>query len=210
MQTPTFRLERELQAQGYRAIAGIDEVGCGALAGPVIAAAVILPLDSRVGLVRDSKLLSRKQREGLLPVLLRRLSGQATGEASVDEINRLGLRPATLLAMRRALKALARTREVDFVLVDAWTIPDLPVPQRAVIRGDRLVKSIAAASIVAKVYRDRLMEELARAYPAYGFEVHRGYATQAHTKALDKHGPCIIHRKQFAPVRARRMVGQIP
>ncbi len=201
MHTPTFKLERELHARGYHTIAGIDEVGCGALAGPVIAAAVILPLDARLGLVRDSKLLSHNQRTRLLPRLIEKLTGHAIGSSSVEEINRFGIRRAAILAMRRAFLKLSEECALDFVLVDAWTIPDLSVPQRAVVRGDRLVKSIAAASIVAKVYRDGLMEDLAREYPAYGFEVHRGYATRVHEERLRAHGPCPLHRTNFAPVR---------
>lgn len=201
MHTPTFKLERELRARGYRMIAGIDEVGCGALAGPVVAAAVILPLDSRLGLIRDSKLLSSDQRTRLLPALKKKLTGYGIGEAAVGEINALGLRRATLLAMRRAYEALLAEHTIDFVLIDAWSIPELVVPQRAVIHGDRLVKSIAAASIVAKVYRDRLMMRLAEHYPGYGFEAHKGYATSAHRACLRKLGPCPFHRKLFAPVQ---------
>lgn len=202
MQNPTFKIERALIARGFRCIAGIDEVGCGALAGPVVAAATILPLDSRLGLVRDSKLLSRSQREHLAPRLHERVVGFALGAASVSEIDALGLRPATLMAMRRAFLALALCHPVDFVLVDAWTLPDLPVPQRGIIRGDRLVKSIAAASIIAKVARDAQMARYAMIYPGYGFEEHVGYATYRHKEALRRLGACPIHRTHFAPIRA--------
>lgn len=202
MKLPTFKLERRLVAQGYKVIAGIDEVGCGALAGPVVAAAVVLPLDSRLGMVRDSKLFGREQRARFLPRLLEKLQGFGIGEVSVEEINKLGLRPATLLAMRRAHEALARETEASFVLVDAWKIPGLSIPQQAVIRGDRLVKSIAAASIVAKTHRDNIMEELAQEFPGYGFEDHRGYATARHKLALRRLGVCPAHRLNYAPVRA--------
>lgn len=187
-------------------IAGVDEVGCGALAGPVVAAAVVLPLDSRLGLIRDSKLLSPGQRTRLLPKLIHRLAGQGIGQAEVEEIDGLGLRQATFLAMRRALAALVAQCAVDFVLVDAWNIPDLAIPQQGIIHGDGLVKSIAAASIVAKVYRDTVMYRLAEQYPDYGFDVHKGYATAMHQAALLKRGSCVIHRKNFAPVRAHTTV----
>lgn len=201
MQNPTFKIERELMARGFKCVAGIDEVGCGALAGPVVAAAVILPLDSRLGLVRDSKLLSRSQRESLSPHIEERAVGCALGEASVEEIEVLGLRPATLLAMRRAYDALAARHPVDFVLIDAWALVGLPVPQRGIIRGDRLVKSIAAASVIAKVARDAQMARYAVIYPGYGFEEHVGYATRRHTEALRRLGATPLHRRCCAPVR---------
>jgi len=188
-------------AQGFRCIAGIDEVGCGALAGPVVAAAVILPLNSRLGLVRDSKLLSRQQREKLAPMICERAVGWALGEASVHEIGALGLRPATLLAMRRALDALAARYPVDFVLIDAWTLPHLHIPQRGIVKGDRQVKSIAAASIVAKIARDAQMVACAKDYPEYGFEKHVGYGTRAHKETLRLLGACPLHRKNFAPIK---------
>lgn len=202
VQIPTFELERSLLASGYRAIAGIDEVGCGCLAGPVVAAAVLLPLNSRLGLIRDSKLLSPDQRRRLEPLLKSRVTGYGIGEAAVSEIEKLGLRRATLLAMRRAYDTLAAAHAVDYILVDAWSIPELPVPQRAIIRGDRTVKSIAAASIIAKVHRDTLMARLAGEFPGYGFEEHKGYATAFHQDRLRALGPSPIHRKTFAPVRA--------
>lgn len=201
MYIPTFKLERELMARGYRVIAGIDEVGCGALAGPVVAAAAVVPIDSRLGLIRDSKLLSAAQRVRLVALFEQKLAGYAIGESRVEEINELGLRPATLLAMRRALEAMAKKLTIDFVLVDAWKIPKLLIPQQAVIRGDKLVKSIAAASIVAKVHRDAYMAEMALQYPGYGFEQHAGYATRVHREALRRLGPTPIHRLNFAPVR---------
>lgn len=202
MHRPTFQFERKLLAKGHRIIAGVDEVGCGALAGPVVAAAVVLPIDSRLGLIRDSKLLSPDQRTRLLPKLVGRLAGHGIGQAEVEEIDTLGLRTATLLAMRRALETLSARCTVDYVLVDAWKIPDITIPQQAIIRGDRLVKSIAAASIVAKVHRDALMVELGAQYLGYGFKDHKGYATAAHERTLRKRGPCPIHRTSFAPVRA--------
>ncbi len=198
MRPPHFGLERELAAQGFRAIVGVDEVGCGALAGPVMAGAVILPPDSRLGGIRDSKLLSPAAREALYPLIIRRSAAWAVGSASVEEITGLGLRAATLLAMRRAVEGLA---QVDYVLVDAWTIPGIPFPQRGIIRGDQSVKSIAAASVIAKVTRDRLMDTLAESFPAYGFERHKGYATDSHRAAIKKHGPCPHHRLSYRTFR---------
>ncbi len=197
MQNPTFYHERELISLGYTAIVGVDEVGAGALAGPVVAAAVILPLDSRLGLIRDSKLLSARQREGLFEKICALSAGWAIGSASVDEIHALNIRRAGLLAMRRAVGGVS---QADFALVDAWKIPEIEIPQRSIIRGDRSVKSIAAASIVAKVYRDRLMRNLAKEHPKYGFDEHKGYGTRAHRDALKTHGPCSHHRMGFRGV----------
>jgi len=191
---PTFQVERELLTQGYKAIVGVDEVGCGALAGPVMAGAVIFPLNSRLGLVRDSKTLSYLQREKLYNQICDRATQWAVGEASADEITKYGLRPATFLAMRRAIKQIS---EADYLLVDAWKIPEIEIPQRGIIRGDQQVKSIAAASILAKVTRDRLMQKLAIKFPEYGFEQHMGYGTKRHMTAIKKHGPCLIHRKNY-------------
>jgi ribonuclease HII len=202
MHRPTFAIEKTLLREGYPVVAGIDEAGCGALAGPVVAAAVVLPLNSRLGLIRDSKLLSPRQRARLLPLLLAKLTGYGVGAATAREIDSMGIRPASLLAMRRAFDALAATCAVDHVLVDAWAIPELPVPQRAIVRGDRLVKSIAAASIVAKTHRDALMKQLAHKHPGYGFEVHKGYGTLQHRNVLVELGPSPAHRTSFAPVRA--------
>lgn len=197
-------------AEGFERIVGVDEAGCGALAGPVVAAAVILPMDSRIGGIRDSKLLDERRREELYTVILERASVWSIGMASVEEIARLNIRGANLLAMRRAVKSIdeqlcpigqnrsdASIEFVDYVLVDAWTIPGITVPQRGIVRGDRQVKSIAAASIIAKVTRDRLMAELAHEFPQYGFEIHKGYATKKHKQALAQHGPCLHHRLSF-------------
>lgn len=199
MKTPTFQMERELLAQGYRAIVGVDEAGCGALAGPLVAGAVIFPLDSRLGDVRDSKLIQEEERDALYDLVIARATAWATGSVSVEEIMALGLRKANLLAMKRAVDGIAGA---DYVLVDAWTIPGITLPQRGIVRGDRTVKSIAAASVIAKVTRDRVMRELALQYPAYGFEIHKGYATEMHRNAIKEHGPCAAHRltyKTFYP-----------
>ena len=169
---PNFSQERELTALGFQAIVGVDEAGAGALAGPLIAGAVILPFTSRLGELDDSKAKTPKARERLFDLISERATAWAIGEATVEEINTLGLRPANYLAMKRAI---AQIPSADFVLVDAWTLPDLPIPQRGIIHGDHLVKSIAAASIIAKVTRDRMMRALAEVHPAYAFDVHKGY-----------------------------------
>lgn len=191
---PTFQYERELLKQGFRTIVGVDEAGTGALAGPVVAGAVVLPIDSRLGELNDSKKLIPALRAGMYEQILEWATAWAVGSVSVEEIADLGLRPANLLAMKRAVDQIA---DADYALVDAWTITDLAIPQQGIIRGDQLVKSIAAASIIAKVTRDRMMQELAKQYPQYGFEIHKGYATLRHRQAIDKHGPCPIHRLSY-------------
>lgn len=181
-------------AEGFERIVGVDEAGCGALAGPVVAAAVILPLDSRIGGIRDSKLLDERRREELYAVILERASAWSVGVVSVEEIAVLNIRGANLLAMRRAVEAI---ESVEYVLVDAWTIPRISIPQRGIIRGDLTVKSIAAASVIAKVMRDRMMRELAQEFSQYGFEIHKGYGTKSHREAIAVHGPCPHHRVAF-------------
>ncbi|MCH8049527.1 ribonuclease HII [Patescibacteria group bacterium] len=194
MKTPTFHHERELLAQGYRVIVGVDEAGCAALAGPVVAAAVVLPLNSRLKLIRDSKQLNVQQRERLYDLIDECAYDWAIGTASHREIGAWGLRQANYIAMERAVKQI---HDADFVLVDAWTLQNLKLPQRGIIRGDCTVKSIAAASIMAKVWRDRLMINYARTYPQYGFDQHKGYPTRHHKATIKKNGPCAIHRTSW-------------
>lgn len=191
---PNFKRERALYKEGYSRIVGVDEVGCGALAGPVVAAAVILPLDSRLGAIRDSKLLSESAREALYEKIIDKSVAWGVGMAHVEEIMKYNIRGANLLAMRRAVECID---DVEYVLVDAWTIPDIPYPQLSVIKGDRKVKSIAAASIVAKVVRDNYMKKLANQFPAYGFDQHKGYGTRLHRQAITEHGACPQHRLTF-------------
>ncbi|MEK7665399.1 MAG: ribonuclease HII [Patescibacteria group bacterium] len=181
-------------ATGYMAIVGVDEVGTGAFAGPVVAAAVILPLDSRIGELADSKLMSPDARERVFDLIINREFCWGVGEASVIEIQEFGLRPANYLAMRRAIEMV---RVADFALVDAWTIPELTIPQRGIVHGDRLVKSIAAASVIAKVTRDRLMVQLHEQFPVYGFSANKGYGTMAHQEAIKRNGPSEAHRVGF-------------
>lgn len=194
MKVPTFKYEKQLIAQGYCAIVGIDKVGYGALAGPVVAGAVVLPLGSRLGLIRDSKLLTPLQRDQLYDQIQEKAHAWSVGVAHVDEINQLGLKPATFLAMRRALRDIPH---FDHVLIDAFPIPDFETPQTAIIKGDRLVKSIAAASIMAKVYRDRMMKALHNEYRDYGFDAHKGYGTEKHLHAIKAIGPSPVHRINY-------------
>jgi ribonuclease HII len=197
---PTWRFEDEAYASGRRLVAGIDEVGRGSLAGPVIAAAVILDRRSEVGGVDDSKLLPKAKRAWIARRVLAEAVAVGIGSASAEEVDRINVLRATLRAMRRAVEALPR--EADFLLLDAARIEEIPVPQVSLIKGDRLSFSIAAASIVAKVIRDRVMDHYAAAYPAFRFESNRGYGTAAHLEALSRLGPCPIHRVTFRGVRA--------
>jgi ribonuclease HII len=193
---PTFLNESALLRGGLRLVAGLDEVGRGPLAGPVAAAAVILsPKDIPDGL-DDSKILDAACREDLFAEITARAIGIGIGFASAEEIDRVNIRQATFLAMQRACRALPASP--DFVLVDGRDIPPkLPCPARAIIGGDALCASIAAASIVAKVVRDRLMARLAGCHPGYGFESHMGYATKAHRDAIRRLGPSPFHRRTF-------------
>lgn len=199
LRTP-WTFERALWGRGFHLVAGVDEVGLGCLAGPVIAAAVILPPKIRIDFVRDSKTLSALQRERIADQIRRKATAWAIGEATPAEIATLNLHWAAVEAMKRALTALIP--QPDFVLSDAYRIPGLPYDHEPIIKGDRKVRSIAAASIVAKVHRDALMIEFDRQYPGYGFAVHKGYGTKVHQRALRRLGPCSIHRPSFAPVRA--------
>ncbi len=186
---------------GYRHIAGVDEAGRGPMAGPVVAAAVILDPQYSAqwwSELRDSKTLTARRR-GRLAQRLHDAVALGIGLASHEEIDGLGLLEATRQAMLRALTALPCSP--DLVLVDAVSLPEEVGAQRAIIHGDALSVSIAAASIVAKVERDRLMDEYDKTYPLYGFGHHRGYCTADHFRALAQHGPCPIHRRSFAPVR---------
>jgi ribonuclease HII len=186
--------EIKAKKQGFVCVAGVDEAGCGALAGPVVAGAVVLPLGFILDGVEDSKQLTPKMRETAFDLIKTSAFAWATGLASVEEIEKMNIRQATFLAMRRAL---SKIKDVDFVIVDAWTIPGLPLSQKAVIRGDQIVKSISAASIVAKVTRDRLMEAYHQEFSVYGFDKHKGYGTLSHRLAIKAFGPCEIHRKTY-------------
>ena len=196
---PTLDHEHELRAQGHAIVAGVDEVGRGPLAGPVCAAAAVLPADFHHRVLNDSKKLSERQREKLFDELTS--NGDVVWHCAmleVDEIDRINILQASREAMRRAVLGLKV--KAHAALIDGLPVPDFPVPQRALVKGDSLSYSIAAASVIAKVTRDRLMVELAQKYPHYGFEQHKGYPTPVHLAALREHGPCEIHRRSFAPV----------
>ncbi len=180
-------------------VAGVDEAGRGPLAGPVVAAAVILGDDVVIEGIRDSKQLAPARRERLALLIRERAVAFALGAAEVSEIDALNILRASLLAMTRAVTALEIAPQR--VLVDGNHLPELSCEARAVIGGDALVPSVGAASILAKVARDAMMVDLDRRYPVYGFARHKGYATEAHREALMKHGPCPVHRRTFAPVR---------
>lgn len=199
---PSFDQERKLHAQGYHLIAGIDEVGRGTIAGPVAAAAIILPNQAGIPwlkLVRDSKQLSPRRREHLFELMQETGLAIGVGVVSQTEIDDKGIVPATRMAMRMAIEQLPVSP--DFLLIDAVKLPDVSIPQKSIIHGDRLCLSIACASIVAKVRRDRLMIELDKVHPGYGLARHKGYATKEHLLSLQRLGPCPIHRQSFAPVR---------
>jgi ribonuclease HII len=200
-----LRVERSLWATGLTRIAGVDEVGVGPLAGPVLAAAVILPQGTSLRGVDDSKTISAARREELAAKIHACALGVGIGIVEVEDIDRLNIYRAALEAMRRAVAALPV--DPEHVLVDARRIPNLAIPQTPLIDGDARSFCIAAASIVAKVARDRMMCALDALYPQYGFREHMGYGTAQHLAALDRYGPCAIHRRSFAPVRELRLPG---
>jgi ribonuclease HII len=183
----------------------VDEVGVGPLAGPLVAAAVIVPPEVDLRGVDDSKKLSRGQRDRLCGDLRRCAVAIGLGIATVEEVDRLNTYWAALLAMRRAVLALPIGAE--HLLVDGRRIPDVDLPQERLVKGDSRSYSIAAASIIAKVERDAMMDALDREYPQYGFARHRGYGTPEHLEALARHGPCLIHRRSFLPVSQARLPG---
>ncbi len=190
--------ERELSHRGYHAVCGVDEVGRGALAGPVVAAAVILPDGFFMPGVRDSKRLTPLARESLFGPLVQQALSFGIGRVECDLIDQINIRQATLLAMKQAVEQL-KIRP-DYLLVDALTIPGVQIEQRAIIHGDDRSISIAAASIIAKVIRDRLMSAYHLQFPAYQFPLHKGYGTAQHLSVLKEKGPCPIHRKTFRGV----------
>lgn len=192
-------LESELWSRDLRFLAGVDEVGRGPLAGPVLAAAVVFEKGTRVEGVKDSKKLSPRRREELYEEIVENCLSYGIGTMEHDTIDYMNIRRASFEAMKLAISALSVTP--DYVLVDGYAIPDLGIPQSGIIRGEDHSMSIAAASIIAKVYRDRLMELYDTAYPEYGFARNKGYATPQHLEALRSYGPCRIHRKSFRPTR---------
>ena len=199
---PSFAEEKALRKEGYLHIAGVDEVGRGALMGPVVASAVILPHNFRAkwrGRIRDSKLLKPADREYLCGCIREKAIAVGIGVQSNEVIDSLGIAVATRLAMITAIQQLVP--EPQFLLIDYFKIPELSVPQKGIIDGDTLCFSIACASIIAKVTRDRMVVEMDGEYPGYGFAGHKGYGTRGHIDSLRKMGPCRLHRRSFRPVR---------
>ncbi len=198
MRYPNFSHERALHSRNIHLVAGVDEVGCGCWAGPVYAAAVILPLHARLIGVRDSKQVQVLQRERLALAIKKCSLAWSIGTASVEEIDTLNIRRASLLASQRALQGLSI--QPEWILSDAFPIPGV-IPCTAVIRGDVKIFSIAAASIIAKVARDTFMQELDHTFPNYGFAKHKGYGTAQHQQALETYGVCDAHRKTYRPIK---------
>lgn len=199
MQSPTLEREAALWAQGHQAVAGVDEVGRGPLAGPVVAAAVIFaPGQLLIEGLRDSKTMTALARTRAAEQVRDCALGWSIAAASVREIDRLNIKRATALAMRRAIARLPV--QPDYILIDGNPIPELGMIHEAVVGGDRVSQSIAAAAVVAKCVRDRLMAQLGRRYPRFGWEANKGYGTRAHLAALDDWGPSPHHRRSFEPV----------
>ncbi len=201
--SPTLDFETALWKKGFLFIAGIDEAGRGAWAGPVSAGAVILPADpdilTRLEGVRDSKLMTPAEREQMFDVITANTAAWAVGKADASEIDRIGILNATKNAMKRAIEGLGR--QPDHLLIDFVRLHDVTIPQTGIKHGDMLSLSIACASVLAKVTRDRYMRgEAAALYPQYGFDRHKGYGTKLHQQALAKFGPCPIHRRSFRPL----------
>lgn len=201
-----LRYESELWESGLVHVAGVDEAGMSPLAGPVVAGAVILPRDHKIVGVDDSKKLDAQTRERLVLEVKAQALAWGVGIVEPDEIDRINIYRAGLLAMRRAVEALSIAPQA--LLIDARKLPEIPVPQQAIIHGDALSLSIAAASIVAKTTRDAMMAQLDAAHPGYGFAKHKGYPVPEHYDALEKLGACPIHRRSFAPVK--KALGLVP
>jgi ribonuclease HII len=195
-----WRYERMASAMGYQVVAGVDEVGMGPLAGPVVGGAVVLPIGVRIPGLDDSKLLTADQRERLDRAIRRRAVAVSVCAVDHAQVDSLGLLRARHLATAGAVAGLGIPAE--YLLVDAWDVPDAQMAQMAVVKGDRICASIMAASIVAKVARDRAMIEYDRLYPGYGFAGHKGYATPAHRAAIRRLGPSPIHRTSWAPFKS--------
>ncbi len=192
---PDFALETQQYTKGYQWVCGIDEAGRGPLSGPVIAACCVLPRDVEIEGLNDSKKLTPKKRDLLYDKIREVALDYAIGYATPEEIDSINILNATMLAMRRAIEGMEKTP--DFALVDGNCTRDFPIPAQAVIKGDSLSFSIAAASILAKVTRDRLCEKDHENYPEYGFDKHKGYGTKEHMDAVRRLGPCPIHRRTF-------------
>lgn len=192
---PDFSYEKELMSSGYKYVCGCDEAGRGPLCGPVVAAAVILPVDIEIPGLNDSKKLTEKRREALFDVIKESAIAYAIAEASPEEIDEINILNASMLAMKRAVEALEV--KADFALIDGNCSRGFDIPTKTVVKGDSISASIAAASILAKVTRDRGCIELDRMYPEYGIAQHKGYPTKLHMDAVREYGPSKIHRKTF-------------
>ena len=190
-----WEIENSFYSEEIRVICGVDEAGRGPLAGPVCAAAVILPKGLEIPGLTDSKKLTDKKRRELFPLIQEQAIAYGIGFATEQEIDEINILQATFLAMQRALNQL--TVKPDLALIDGNREKDFGLPVKTVVKGDSLSANIAAASILAKVTRDNLMQEMAETYPQYGFEIHKGYGTKAHYAALREHGACPIHRMSF-------------
>ncbi len=202
--SPGWRYEKVIQESGCGHVAGIDEVGRGCLAGPVVAAAVILAPGRRLSGLNDSKLLTELQREDLFRRILRTALAWGIGAADAEEIDHINILNATRAAMLRAVESLPV--RPDHLLIDAVRLPSLTIEQTCLVHGDRLSVSIAAASVVAKVVRDRVMERYDRMFPGFGFAAHKGYGTAEHLQAVDRQGPCPLHRRTFRGVWVQRTI----
>ena len=190
-----LEFEKEAAAKGYKAVCGVDEAGRGPLAGPVCAAAVILPRGKVIEGVNDSKKLTEKKREALFEVIKAEAESYSVAYASVQEIEEMNILNATMLAMKRAVEGLGV--KPDYAMIDGNRLPDLSIDSEFIVKGDARSMSIACASILAKVSRDRLLYEYAKEYPQYHFEKHKGYGTKLHVEALKEFGPCPYHRMSF-------------
>ena len=190
-----LEFENQARERGYRSICGVDEAGRGPLAGPVCAAAVILPEGKIIEGVNDSKKLTEKKREALFDVIKAEAAAYAVAFATIGEIEELNILNATMLAMKRAVEALPV--KADFAMIDGNRLPGLSIDCEAIVKGDARSMSIACASILAKVSRDRLLYEYAKEYPQYHFDKHKGYGTKLHVEALREYGPCPYHRMSF-------------
>ena len=195
MQDHMWEIETECQSQGFQVICGVDEAGRGPLAGPVYAAAVILPMHEQIPGLNDSKKLSDKKRRELFPVICDRALAYGIGFATEQEIDEINILQATFLAMERALAQMKI--HPDLALIDGNRQKEFGLPVKTIVKGDSRSANIAAASVLAKVSRDDWMISMAEKYPEYGFEIHKGYGTRAHYQALEEHGPCSIHRMSF-------------
>ncbi|MDX9893726.1 MAG: ribonuclease HII [Patescibacteria group bacterium] len=199
MPYPNQKVEKKLYRTGFKYIAGVDEAGRGAWAGPIVAAAVILDPKIKIKGIKDSKLLRKPERQRLDQLIKTQAVAWAVGSISQGTIDELGITKANILAMQAALKQL--NRQPDYLLIDALPLDYAKMPYQNIIDGDYKVISIAAASIIAKVYRDELMDRLDEEFPAYGFKQHKGYGTAHHFQMINQYGICQLHRRSFKPIK---------